>query len=222
MGQGTRSFSLRHKLHAVSKTSFFHFCFLLILLCCVPPATAQDSPGRYEVGGNFTVLRNAARGSVGPGLEGDFNFGRHFALDAALSWLPDTTPGLRNNLTQGLFGAKVGTRTQHFGFFGKVRPGFVSIRHVLREQTLVFSGINITPTVRFARLTERAIDFGGVFEYYPSKHWALRYDMGDTVIFEEEPRFIVVNSPSPLLTSHIFPNQTRNRFQFSTSVHYRF
>jgi hypothetical protein len=69
-------------------------------------------------------------------------------------------------------------------------------------------------------LTERVIDFGGVFEYYPAKHWALRYDLGDTVIFEEELRFVVVNSPLPSPKSSL--NQTGNRFQFSTSLHYRF
>lgn len=224
MGQGSRGFSLRHKLHAVSKTRFFHFCFLLLVLCCVSPAKAQDSPGRFEVGGSLTVLNsphqllNGTEAHLGPGLEGDFNFGRHFALDAALSWLPDNTVGVRNNVTQALFGAKVGTRTQHFGFFGKVRPGFVSLRNSL-QLTEVFTGNSATPIIRFSRLTERAIDLGGVFEYYPAKHWALRYDAGDTVVFEET-REVFVNPPVP--GPQAFAGKTRNRFQFSTGVHYRF
>jgi outer membrane protein with beta-barrel domain len=173
------------------------------------PAVAQDSPGRFEAGGSFSSLRFNSVANFGPGLEGDFNMGRHFALDGAFNWLP---AGSRNHTIQGLFGGKVGTRTEHFGVFVKVRPGFVSRANQLRE-------FNEVPplSVRFARLTERAIDFGGVLEYYPAKHWALRYDFGDTVVFQEGVKVIAV---PPLISSST--GRTTNNFQFSTSFHYRF
>src|SRR5215471_17421945 len=84
---------------------------LALLLTYSPLSSAQDSPGRFEVGGNFTALRLNGTANFGPGLEGDFNFGRHFALDAAFNWLPASPYG---HTIQGLFGGKVGTRTEHF------------------------------------------------------------------------------------------------------------
>src|SRR5262249_19513400 len=147
--------------------------------------------------------------NFGPGLEGGVNFGRHFALDGAFNWLP---AGSRDHTIQGLFGGKVGTRTEHFGVFGKVRPGFVTRDNQFREF------IEIAPiSVRFARLTERAIDFGGVLEYYPAKHWALRYDFGDTVVFQEGVKVV---APPPLISGSF--DRTTNNFQFSTGLHYRF
>ena len=182
---------------------------IILSLVWSMPAAAQDSPGHFEAGGNFTALRFNSAARFGPGLEGDFNFGRHFALDGAFNWLP---AGSGDHTIQGLFGGKVGTRTEHFGFFGKVRPGFISRANQLR----VFN--EVPPFfARFARLTERAIDFGGVLEYYPAKHWALRYDFGDLVVFEEGIRVIAL----PPLTS-LSTDRTSNNFQFSTSLHYRF
>src|SRR5262245_24234629 len=186
------------------------------LLICTNPAVAQDSPGRFEVGGNFTALRFQEQGNFGPGLEGDFNFGRHFALDGTFNWLPASP---YNHTIQGLFGGKVGTRTEHFGFFGKVRPGFISRGNQLRELVLFPPGpILGVSDVRFGRLTEKALDFGGVLEYYPSRHWALRYDFGDTVVFGEPARINVIGVQSPFPSS----GNTTHNFQFSTGIHYRF
>jgi hypothetical protein len=207
-------------------SSFITFAMLAVFLSLAcPPAWAQDSPGRFEVGGSFTAIRfdenftglgfNQTH-NLGPGLEGDFNFGRHFALDTAFNWLPAS----RAHLVQGLFGGKAGIRTGHFGFFGKVRPGFVSRGNQLREETIVEGPPFTIPSLRFGRLTETALDFGGVVEYYPSKHWALRYDLGDTVVFGDPLQVNFIGGP-PFITGLSNGNTTHN-FQFSTSVHYRF
>jgi hypothetical protein len=184
-------------------------------------AVAQDSPGRFEAGANFTALRLGSGGFFGPGVDGDLNFGRHIALDGIYSWLPSTPL----HVMTGLFGAKVGTRTEHFGFFGKVRPGFISFGNVERSATeIVGPGPTVSLSQRFSRQTERALDFGGVVEYYPARHWALRWDVGDLVVFQE---------PSPILTIIIdgvpstrtfsgFPPGTLNSFHFNTGIHYRF
>jgi hypothetical protein len=218
-----RGVSLHPKFYSVVKSKFTHLCLLLIiLLCCALLAKAQVSPGRFEAGGNITIIRTDLGGNFGPGLEGDLNLGRHFALDGTYNWLPANRPVLGSgHMMQGFFGGKVGTRTQRFGFFGKVRPGFVSIGDTLRQQIVDFTN-PLAPTnfTRFSRLTERALDYGGVFEYYPGRHWALRYDAGDTVLFEEAPQITII-SPFPLGLR--FPsNRTTHHFQFSTSLHYRF
>jgi len=194
--------------------------FIVVLTSGAAPALAQDSPGRFELGGNFTALHTNSVSQIGPGLEGDVNFGRHLALDSAFVWLPQSN--FRTHAFMGLFGAKVGTRTQHFGFFGKVRPGFASFSHVLRDETITFGIGGLNATTRFATLTERTLDLGGVMEYYPARHWAFRWDFGDTLFFQEPgPHVVFVNVPTPvtLLSS---PGRTTNNFQFSTGVHYRF
>src|SRR5262245_57279987 len=124
-------------MDARNSASFIRFSSRTILLPAVvwlvlSPvfACAQDSPGRVEVGGNFTAL-HIGGAFFGPGVDGDFNFNRHIALDGSFSWLPSSP----THVMTGLFGAKVGTRTQHFGFFGKVRPGFISFCNVERSAT---------------------------------------------------------------------------------------
>ena len=214
--------------------STFKLAVACVVLCSTL-ALAQDSPGRFEVGGSFTALHFGGGGTFGalslgraaffgPGVEGDINFGRHIALDMAYSWLP-TSP---SHLMTGLFGAKVGTRTERFGFFGKVRPGFISIGKTLREEIFTFGPgpADFTPTIRFGRLTERALDIGGVLEYYPARHWAMRWDFGDTVVFGEPGptlQIVTVGSGVPPILPFATPTgRTSNNFQFSTGIHYRF
>jgi hypothetical protein len=184
---------------------------------------AQDSPGRFELGGNFTAT-HFGTAAIGPGVEGDFNLGRHLALDGAFIWMPKSF--FQGHTTMGLFGVKAGARTQHFGFFGKVRPGFMAFSNALREETLTFGsgGITIDTSLRFASLTQRALDMGGVLEYYPARHWALRWDFGDTVLFQEAgPKLTLINTGSPPVNLvATAPGRTSNNFQFSTGVHYRF
>src|SRR6059036_2708615 len=62
--------------------------------------------------------------------------------------------------TSVLLGTKAGIRWTRFGVFGKSRFGLW----------------------RFTR-TYFAADVGGVLEYYPSPHTALRIDSGDSIIF---------------------------------------
>ena len=104
-------------------------------------------------------------------------------------WFPKNTIG--NNAMTGLFGVKAGTRFQHFGLFAKVRPGFLTFDNALREETILVTPgplfpIGFYPSLRFGRLTQPALDLGGVAEYYPARHWAFRWDMGDTLVFQEK------------------------------------
>lgn len=179
-------------------------------------AHAQDSiPSRFEVGPAFTAVHNLnVGGEAGPGADGDINFGSHLALDSSFNWLPNSG----SQTVIFLIGAKAGIRREHFGLFAKVRPGFVSTAHNLQGST--FNVDTGQATARIGRITERALDLGGVAEYYPSAHWLVRWDMGDTMVSEArtEFSFIGTNAPANLsvtrgITSH---------FQFSTSVHYRF
>ena len=191
-------------------------------------AAAQDSPGRFEAGAAFSSLHMPGLAALGPAAEGDVNFGRHIALDGAFSWLPNSG---RESAATGFFGVKAGTRTQHFGFFGKARPGFLTFDNAFRGETVILTpgpnGVGFITTVssfRFGRLTQKALDLGGVAEYYPARHWAFRWDMGDMLLFPEKgPTITFIGVGTPALPPIIerSPGVT-NHFQFSTGIHYRF
>ncbi len=196
---------------------------LIAIVCAVAAisAYAQDV-SHFEIGGAFNTLRNDNTGLIGPGLRGVFNLGRFVSLEGEVDWFPVTPSGSRSGTAiEGLFGAKVGYRTQHFGIFGKVRPGFLSSSDSLRQINIDLSTIVTPETFRFNRLTERVVDFGEVLEYYPAKHWAFRWDVGDTVIYREEPRFNVINGGNLFVPIDSF-NCTTNNFQFTTGIQYRF
>ena len=149
--------------NGVMKSIFHLACVFVLLVGLATSGRAQNSPGRFEAGGSFTVIQpsGAGGGPFGPGIEGDVNFGRHIAFDATLNWLPERfSLASGGRIVQALVGAKVGTRFQHFGFFAKVRPGFITTGSALRRVT--FDPNQFIFTQRFARLTERALDLGGV------------------------------------------------------------
>lgn len=192
-------------------------------------AAAQDSPGRFEAGAAFSTLHTPSIANLGPALESDINFGRHIALDGAFSWFP-TRAGGRSAVT-GFFGAKAGKRMEHFGFFAKARPGFLSFDNAFRQETVILTpapngtgSISSISSFRFGRLTQRALDLGGVAEYYPARHWAFRWDIGDMLLFQEKGptfTFIGVGTPSLPPITERSPGTT-NHFQLSTGIHYRF
>src|SRR6478672_4027354 len=192
-------------------------------------AAAQDSPGRFEAGTAFSTMHMPGISVLGPALEGDVNFGRHFALDGAASWFPNSTRG--QSAATGFFGAKAGIRTQRFGFFAKARPGFMTFDNAFRGETIILTpapngmgSVSSISSFRFGRLTQRALDLGGVAEYYPARHWAFRWDLGDMLLFPDKgPTFTFIGVGTPSLPPIIgrSPGITQH-FQFSTGVHYRF
>ena len=80
----------------------------------------------------------------------------NFSRSAAVDMEVTRYPGK----TSVLAGMKAGKRFDRFGAFGKGRLG----------------------TWYFER-AYFAADLGGVLEYYPSRHTAIRIDIGDTVLF---------------------------------------
>jgi opacity protein-like surface antigen len=149
---------------------------------------------RFELGAqfnslNFTWIDGVDQSSTeaGIGLFASYNIWQFVYLDASLNFFPkneDTTgPNDGGRILQGFFGTKEGFQTQRFGFFAKVRPGFISYSRTL-------AGVSLTGPMsfRYARATDFALDVGGVVEYYWTRHTLLRFDLGDTVLY---------NSPRP-------------------------
>jgi hypothetical protein len=71
-------------------------------------------------------------------------------------------------------------RTDKLGVFAKVRPGFT---HFSASGIDCVGGVcALALFVRPEDGTEFALDFGGVFEVYPSRRTVARFELGDTMI----------------------------------------
>jgi Outer membrane protein beta-barrel domain len=146
-------------------------------------------PGKWEFGPLFSTMFISREGPsdgvrTEPGFGGfaSYRFYGVFYFDSDIFYFPrDTTssgPHDGGTIFQGLFGLKGGVRRNHFGIFGKVRPGFNSYSDAL-------SSISETGELGYSRSTNFVLDLGGILEFYPSEHSTLRFEAGDTHIYFE-------------------------------------
>ncbi len=154
-------------------------------------AGAQDIVPRIEVGPQVTQLYVPARtvGSVTyqPAVGAICSVkikGNLVGFDSSFSFTPKTpnesTAFAGGRLTQAFFGIRVGISKGRLHLYAKVRPGFASFGNVI---------LQVTPPPAFSfqlgRLTEPALDAGGIVMITISRRFAVRYDVGDTLIFYE-------------------------------------
>jgi hypothetical protein len=124
---------------------------------------------------------------------------------------------------QGQFGAKVGKRFEKWGLFGKARPGFVAYTQVSEligtyvEQFGSFSFV--VPELRTVAQYYPSLDVGGVVEFYVSRRWMARFDLGDTIIRYGELRTSNFLVSDPIFTR---PAETHHNFQFTSGIGFRF
>ena len=175
-----------------------------LLAIAVSEARAQSDTPRYETGVVFTAIRQnddfyqlvqgfgpRIRHNYGVGGRFTYNLTRAIAIEGELTYHPKERgvffsglfPGqffdaafIGGKRTEGLFGVKAGKRGERFGVFAKARPGFMH-----------FDNVPDCPGGDVARCTvggktEFALDLGGVFEYYPTRRFVIRFDAGDTII----------------------------------------
>jgi hypothetical protein len=146
----------------------------------------EKIPGNWEFGPLFSAMAISREGlpqnvRTEPGFGGyaSYRFYGVFYLDGDVLYFPQGTslsgPHDGGTIFQTLVGLKGGIRRNHFGFFGKVRPGFNSYSDALSSQSS--SGNN------YARSTTFVLDLGGIIEAYPTAHSTLRIEAGDTHIF---------------------------------------
>ncbi|MBO0722173.1 MAG: hypothetical protein J2P41_15215, partial [Blastocatellia bacterium] len=118
------------------------------------------------------------------GIEAEFNyFPRSLsATGTVVSGFLITSPAnvtYSNSRTQGLIGVKyLPLKTDKFAIGGKVRPGFV---HFVGNSAGI-TGTQVIADQIANGYSTFAMDFGGVFEYYPMRHVVARMDVGDTII----------------------------------------
>ncbi len=106
----------------------------------------------------------------GIGFPYEFRLLESLSLDCEINHL--TGDGSGAPTWEGLFGAKFGTRTENWGLFAKLRPGFIYYQNA-------WSGGENSHRTNLSRL---ALDAGGTLEFYPSRRSAIRIDFGTTLV----------------------------------------
>jgi hypothetical protein len=195
------------------------FLVVMFPLMFLQGLEGQRKTTKFEVGVQYTYLHSNGSffGKWGytSGVGGRFVYNPRnwLSIEGDVNFFA-TEPNGRNvyqggRAIQGLFGVKSGIRKKRFGVFGKVRPGFVTFGDALLDITALGPPVQL----KTGRLTQPALDAGGVVEFYPSQRWALRFDLGNTSIFYRDRSLTVGGSVQ---------GQTRNSFQFSSGILFRF
>ena len=191
---------------------FTYYCVVIsALLCCSVAAQAQVDRAKFEIGVHFTTLQVSEKNDhdSGLGLRFTYNLNDYIGVEAEANGLPQTREGGGNNEKQGFFGARAGIRKEKFGVFAKARPGFTT-----------FNLLGINPGVNTFEQghTRFAMDVGGVVEYYPTQHVALRFDAGDTMIHYKPGDFFYQRLDEP----HPVSKELSHNLQIMVGVAYRF
>lgn len=181
----------------------------------------SNVPGKWEFGPLFSTLFIAREGPTDgvrtePGLGGyaSYRFYRVFYFDTDVLYFPRGTnssgPHDGGEILEGVFGLKGGIRRNHFGIFGKVRPGFNSYSQAL-------SGISQSGVESFDRSTNFVLDLGGIVEFYPTEHGTLRFEAGDTHIYFNTRDINIAGTPEAAGGGKL-----RHTIQFVTGYGWRF
>lgn len=187
----------------------------------------------------FPILTNGFDMHTEPGVGGrlTFNLTDNIAFEAEGNFYTrdltgsgsflTTPPNPSGHMFQGQFGAKVGKRFSKWGVFGKARPGFVGYTKVsdlvsTRTFNVQFANEIIPVTVgefRIANKVYPSIDIGGVVEFYISRRWMARFDVGDTII-----RYGELAAQGFSLREQIVrrPPETHHNLQVTSGIGFRF
>jgi hypothetical protein len=174
-----------------------HYAFLTLPSQCTGGSTCESS--NSGLGGNLTYNFSPW---IGIDTEMDF-FGDNGSASTNLTG---------GNVTEGLFGLRFGPTTRRWGLYSVIRPGFVNFGRVLGSTPAsgtatpsappaAIPSLAPTPVPRFSavlnyqassaapvsmlgftRATDFAFNYGEAIEYRPTKHVALRIDVGDTIV----------------------------------------
>ncbi len=202
------------------------------------PMPAPPSMPRFELGvhaAGFDIVDT----EFGAGGLLSFNVHPRVALETVLNDFPGNVtyqrPGIQGgHLLQGQFGPKfLLLGNEKVALSAKVRPGFVSfseVKSMISFPTIVANQIVVENIpVILGRETHFSFDYGGVVQYFPSRHTALRVEFGDTLI-----SYPGLSAPLPPINNPalgtLFANPrigltsgvTEHNFQFSTGVSWRF
>ncbi|HLA12360.1 MAG TPA: hypothetical protein VJ023_17370 [Pyrinomonadaceae bacterium] len=206
--------------------------FICLLLVTVEAfSQSQDLP-KFEIGAEFTTLNREGfterRTDVGLGARFTYNVNKNLSVEGAGYFFPHRCFTCVNNgrVTQGVAGIKIGKRFERWGIFAKARPGVVSFSEGQFNITPSGTGGVFPFAFEVKRLTNFAMDLGGVIEFYPSKRIVTRIDAGNTLVhFTRRTNNDLRFDPTigdVVLVPITRPAKTTHNFQFITSVGFRF
>jgi len=138
-----------------------------------------------------------------------YNLNNYLAVEAEGNEFLQTREGGSYNETQGFFGVRAGIRKKRYGVFAKARPG------VTRFNLL---GTTPGPNTFEQGHYRFSIDVGGVFEYYPHRHLAVRVDAGDTMINFKNGDFFYQRLDEPMFVR----SGLSHNLQINIGVAFRF
>ncbi len=168
---------------------------LLFVILCPHRTMAQTESRRFEVGAQIVSLAQRAFDKVDCGFGGRFTYYPQelMGIEAEVNYFPrdlgKPLPFSRFR-SQALFGIKAGPRVGPFGFYGRIRPGFVGFA----EPSAGLTCAAVFPTPLECTVADRplnfALDIGGGIELLRRagdtssrrSHLAMRVDVGDTMI----------------------------------------
>jgi hypothetical protein len=203
-----------------SKLAAAAVVIMSVSLCCKSVLAQADAP-KAEAGVQSSLLRvdRVSGKATEPGVGGrlTYNVTDSVGVETELNFFPKkdgATNQEGGRITEGLFGVRIGKRSEKVGVFGKARPGFVSFgRAILNRDARVTNAFNF----QYGRLTHFAFDLGGVVELYPSRRTVVRFDIGDTIIRYGRQNFI-----DALGQTAVVEGFTRHNLQFGAGVGFRF
>lgn len=184
------------------------------------PKFTFDGVQRWELGVHYTYLSLPVDTETCVSCRvSNSGFGGNFAyrltnrlwVDSDVNYFPGSGGfGSKGSMVQGMFGPRYGYTGKSWAWYFKLRPGFIYYDKTLTAE----SGSTFTEATRFA------FDVGSVFEWFTSRHSAIRFDAGTTVVRyltgRDDPR----QPPGNILSTDYIVAQSN--FQFSTGYTYRF
>jgi len=186
----------------------------------IEPKDPNEAPVQhYSIGTQYTNInlpvikpgceKTCREPLSGAGLSFGYSFGRGFAFDSAVNFLPAQSG--TQGMMQGLFGVKLGQRWNRWGLFAKVRPGFIYY-----NEAWPGGGAQVPGT-----LSRFVWDVGGVAEFYTHHKGTLRVDLGTTLVRyltdRVDTRYTEIGG---VISSQYYV--TQGNVQFSTAYIYRF
>ena len=157
-----------------------------------------------------TTSSNCDSINNGLGANLTYNFSGWVGADSEMDFFgangSASTSSTGGRVTEGLFGFRLGPTTRRWGFYSEVRPGFVSFSRVFGQsqaesalaspagalgappqftERLGYQAAQSSSPLAMLGLTSAtdfAFNYGEAIEYRPTKHAALRFDIGDTIV----------------------------------------
>jgi hypothetical protein len=192
---------------------------LLFSALIVPAARAQEEYSRFEVSGQFSLIRlldssGNAQSHLGFGGRLDINLTRRLALESQIDFFPKpASPLLQSQggrALQGMFGIRGKVlQSKHYAVYGLLRPGLIHFEKVGAFSPTPPSFFTSRPATYFL------MNLGGGIEFYPSPRLIARFEISGNPY--RIPNF-TAHSPAGFVSA---PGQITDSFRFSVGVGYR-